>query len=121
MQLTGARKRSAIALLVLGSLILAGVLLTRGEEPLFERAYSLLTGERPREPEGKGDKEPSGRSFEQQTRVERDSSPSVFFSALLDAERVWSGYDDWEPALAIQPNSSVVYQATTRYNSPARL
>ncbi len=117
MQRIKASKRSAIALLVFGGMIATGVWLAREQAPWLESTYAKLTGERPREPEGKGEKEPSGRSFAQQTRIERYSAPSAY-STLLDAERVWSGHDDWEPALAIQPNSNVIYQATTRYSGP---
>lgn len=37
----------------------------------------------------------------------------------FDVERVWSVYNDWEPALAVDPGSSYVYQLTTRYDGPA--
>ncbi|GAB4146247.1 MAG: hypothetical protein Fur0021_04190 [Candidatus Promineifilaceae bacterium] len=36
----------------------------------------------------------------------------------FDLERRWSGHDDWEPAIAVDPNSGVIYQMTTRYNGP---
>ncbi len=36
----------------------------------------------------------------------------------FDSERVWSQYNDWEPAIAVDPSSSYVYQLTTRYNGP---
>jgi hypothetical protein len=71
--------------------------------------------EREGEKDGRGEKEGTGRSYAAQTRIERFASPSAA-SALFDAERVWSGNDDWEPALATQPNSTVVYQAVTRYS-----
>jgi hypothetical protein len=45
-------------------------------------------------------------------------SPSLT-AAGFDSERVWSAYDDWEPALAADPGSSYVYQLTTRYTGPA--
>jgi hypothetical protein len=66
---------------------------------------------------GRGEKVPSGRSFQAQTRVDT----TVIASAAapgFDSERVWSGYDDWEPTVATRPNSSEVWQATTRYNGP---
>jgi hypothetical protein len=34
----------------------------------------------------------------------------------FDSERVWSSYNDWEPAIAADPSSAYVYQLTTRYN-----
>src|SRR5207248_9017787 len=36
----------------------------------------------------------------------------------FDSERLWSTGDDWEPAIAADPSSSRVYQATTRYGGP---
>ncbi len=33
----------------------------------------------------------------------------------FDSERVWSNYDDWEPAIAADRHSGYVYQLTTRY------
>jgi hypothetical protein len=37
----------------------------------------------------------------------------------FDSERLWSAFDDWEPALAADASSTWVYQMTTRYNGPA--
>jgi hypothetical protein len=64
------------------------------------------------------EKRPSGRSFKRQTRVDVETAPSLA-AAGWDSERAWSGYDDWEPAIAVDPSSSYVYQMTTRYNGPA--
>lgn len=36
----------------------------------------------------------------------------------FEQERLWSVYDDWEPALAVDPVSADVYQITTRYDGP---
>ncbi len=36
----------------------------------------------------------------------------------FDNERVWSVYDDWEPAVASDPITSNLYQITTRYSGP---
>jgi hypothetical protein len=36
----------------------------------------------------------------------------------FDSERLWGTGDDWEPAVAVDPGSSWVYQATTRYGGP---
>jgi hypothetical protein len=36
----------------------------------------------------------------------------------FDSERLWGTGDDWEPAIAADPSSSWVYQATTRYGGP---
>jgi hypothetical protein len=67
--------------------------------------------------EGERKKISSGKSFENQTRVEplpRQSMAAPGFAS----ERVWSGEDDWEPAIAADPSSSYVYQLTTRYTGP---
>ena len=66
--------------------------------------------------DGKDKKASSGLSFEKRTTVEANPSPGKV--AGFDSERVWSGFDDWEPAVAADPNSSYVYQMTTRYNGP---
>ena len=44
-------------------------------------------------------------------------SPSVAASGF-DSERLWGPYNDWEPAIAVDPGSTWVYQMTTRYNGP---
>ncbi len=44
-------------------------------------------------------------------------SPSPRASGF-DQERVWSPFIDWEPALAVDPFTSDVYQLTTRFNGP---
>lgn len=36
----------------------------------------------------------------------------------FEQERLWSVYDDWEPALAVDPVSADVYQVATRYDGP---
>jgi hypothetical protein len=69
--------------------------------------------------DGEHDKEkrPSGRSFTKETRIDAVTSSSLA-AAGWDSERAWSGYDDWEPAIAADPSSSYVYQMATRYNGP---
>ena len=71
----------------------------------------------PSDPDGKDKKVTSGISFKKETRIEAAVSPSLTAPGW-DAERVWSGYDDWEPAIAADPSSSYVYQMTTRYSGP---
>lgn len=70
------------------------------------------------EDHGKDKKVTSGLSFKNQTRIDAAILPSLAATGW-DAERVWGGYDDWEPAIAADPSSSYVYQMTTRYNGPA--
>lgn len=67
---------------------------------------------------GEAKKTSSGRSFLAETLVEHAPSPSAAAPGF-DSERVWSGFDDWEPAVAADPSSSWVYQMTTRYDGPA--
>lgn len=67
--------------------------------------------------EGKEKKVWSGISYKKQTVVEQ--APAVSLAAPgWDSERAWSGFDDWEPAIAADPSSTYVYQMTTRYNGP---
>lgn len=68
------------------------------------------------EPLEKSRKVWSGRTFQSQTRVDRFPSHSPV--AGFDIERVWSGQDDWEPALAADKDSPYVYQLTTRFSGP---
>jgi hypothetical protein len=58
----------------------------------------------------------AGKSFRTQTVVAATPSPAA--AAGFDSERVWSGEDDWEPAVAADPSSNYVYQMTTRYSGP---
>ena len=57
-----------------------------------------------------------------QMMIEKGPAPSAL-SAGFVSERLWIsstiGYNDWEPAIAVDPNSPYVYQLTTRYNGPA--
>ena len=67
--------------------------------------------------DGKTKKTWSGISYQKQTVIQ--SAPAVSLSAPgWDSERAWSGFDDWEPAIAADPSSTYVYQLTTRYNGP---
>lgn len=59
----------------------------------------------------------TGRSFLAETRVDRFPAGSLL-SPDFDRERVWSGHDDWEPALAAEKDTPYVYQLTTRYSGP---
>ena len=69
------------------------------------------------EAEDQGRKVWSGRSFADSTVVEHSARASEAAPGF-DVERVWSGFDDWEPAVATDPATSDVYQMTTRYNGP---
>jgi len=64
-----------------------------------------------------GKKVASGASYLTQTRV--DLAPVPAAATGWDSERVASGEDDWEPAVAVDPgNSMLVYQLITRYTGP---
>ena len=64
-----------------------------------------------------GKKVASGASYLMQTRV--DLAPIPAAAAGWDSERVASGEDDWEPAVAADPgNPMFVYQLITRYTGP---
>lgn len=66
---------------------------------------------------GKTKKIWSGVSYKNQTVIEQ--APATALAAPgWDSERAWSGFDDWEPAVAADPSSTYVYQLTTRYNGP---
>lgn len=84
---------------------------------LAERALDLRAERRGEGEDGKGGKRWSGRSFADESLVE--ASPRLSEAAPgFDVERLWSGYDDWEPAIAADPATADVYQMTTRYNGP---
>jgi hypothetical protein len=71
---------------------------------------TLIVGET-----GEAQKTGSGISLARQLTIAHEPSalPGGF-----NAERLWSSYDDWEPAIAAAPNSAYVYQMTTRYDGP---
>jgi len=50
--------------------------------------------------------------------VKRVTAQAAATATGFDSERVWSTGDDWEPAVAVDPGSSWVYQLTTRYGGP---
>jgi photosystem II stability/assembly factor-like uncharacterized protein len=67
---------------------------------------------------GEAEKIGSGRSFAGQVTIEPLPSASTT-APDADGARLWSGEDDWEPAVAADPSSDYVYQMTTRYSGPA--
>lgn len=64
------------------------------------------------------------------TKARRGGSPASWRATLevaqhpqlssispgFDTERLWGDGDDWEPAVAVDPDGDVVYQMTTRYS-----
>jgi hypothetical protein len=87
---------------------------------LIVAVAAISTGGNSREhsEESKAKKVWSGISYADRTLVARLPGISNA-AAAFDAERAWSGYDDWEPAIAADPSSNYVYQMTTRYNGPS--
>lgn len=96
--------------LVSGGVLQSHRLLSRGSEP------TTATASGPAEDAAKVRKTFSGLNYLDQTLVEREPYPSAVTPGF-DSERVWGGFDDWEPAIAADPNSTYVYQVTTRYSS----
>lgn len=74
--------------------------------------------EPPDEAESKAKLPRGAESFAERPSLITTPSPSRR-AAGFDAERLWSNYNDWEPAIAVDPGSSYVYQLTTRYDGPA--
>ena len=93
------------AILVLWVAIGVGLLLARP-------APGLSTGGEAEKTTG------SGRSFAGQVELAARPRASPLHPAF-DAARLWSGEDDWEPAVAADPSSDYVYQLTTRYTGAA--
>jgi hypothetical protein len=91
-----------------GSILLVIVLLIAG---------FLALSMKKEEQDGEKKKTATGRSYVKETRVEKFPKVSTLTTAFA-SERVWSGQDDWEPAIAADPSSSYVYQMTTRYTGP---
>lgn len=110
--------RKTFALFVIAGLIIT-IVITAASAPLTTRdtAQSNTIASEINPETGEEKKTTSGLSFADQTVVV--DAPSESPTARdFDSERVWSGYDDWEPAVAVDPGSSYVYQMTTRYNDP---
>lgn len=92
------------------SLALAGCALSEAEPPNPDLAKVKKEQDEPR-------KVGSGRSFEALTKVESVPLPAA--APGWNVERVASGQDDWEPAVAVDPgNANYVYQLLTRYTGP---
>jgi hypothetical protein len=72
----------------------------------------------PRVAVGEAEKSGSGRSLAGQLTVEAQPVASAG-NAGFDRARLWSEFDDWEPAVAADPSSEYVFQLTTRYDGPA--
>jgi len=71
----------------------------------------------PRARVGESDKIGSGRTQAGQVTVETQPAASRR-NAGFERARLWSEFDDWEPAVAADPSSDTVYQLTTRYDGP---
>lgn len=98
----------ATSAVVLGALFVGWQMRAKGDRAAAEGEH---------ESDGKAKKTWSGRSFADRVKIE--ASPVLSEAAPgWDSERVWSGFDDWEPAVAADPSTADVYQMTTRYDGP---
>lgn len=100
----------------LGALIAVGYAHRTSEQP--SPGAGELREQRDAEGPGEGERKKkwSGLSFAAQTYVQPVPSASAAAGGF-DSERVWSGSDDWEPAVAADPSAPYVYQLTTRYGA----
>jgi hypothetical protein len=98
---------------------LAGIVVLLGAVMV---ATAIGRGTRGEEHDGKGDPDRDVAALRieaahvkpvKQLTAQAAATPSGF-----DSERLWGTGDDWEPAIAADPSSSWVYQATTRYGGP---
>ena len=113
--LSNQRTRGRLWLLVLLAVLIGALAAQAGLRRTGWGAYASLDYWKP---EGRmSEKKATGLSLADRTKVVTTVSASMAAPGF-DSERVWSGYDDWEPTVAVQPNSSIVYQLTTRYNGP---
>jgi hypothetical protein len=101
------RRWLLLAGLVLAVVLVSAVVVTRGAEG---------------EHEGKGDPDrnvSAARIAATATgAVRRATAPAAPLANGFDSERLWGTGNDWEPAIAVDPTSSRVYQMTTRYGGP---
>lgn len=73
-----------------------------------------------REAESRSEKRPSGAPFSPEIVVEAFPRASAE-RAGFESQRVMSGFDDWEPFVAVDPSGPYVYQLTTRLTHIARI
>jgi len=95
-------RRTLAALTVPALLVVAAALMVHAAEPGRD--------------ESERDAVPAGsHAFNASTAIEARprAQPDGF-----DEERLWSGYDDWEPFIATDPSSHFVYALTTRLAAP---
>jgi hypothetical protein len=93
------RRLTALRWLVPAAVLIAGAgLLFRVQTPRLEI--------------GEGDKVGSGRSLAGQLAVEAQPAASPL-NAGFDRARLWSEYDDWEPAIAVAPSGAAVSTASS--------
>lgn len=90
------------------AIALAALALGRAQGGAPPEALPLAGPERDEVPPGDGRYRPS-------EAIERAASADL---SGFDRERLWSGYDDWEPVVVADPSSSNVYQLTTRLGGP---
>ncbi len=70
--------------------------------------------------EGRAEKRPSGAGFSPDVLVDPVPLRSAT-AAGFDHERAISGFDDWEPFVAVDPTGQYVYQVSTRLTNISRI
>ncbi len=94
----------------LAQMILAVSVIGIGLAALFSRATPIVSVG-----ETEARKTPGGVSWA--GRLATGGAPQARPTGF-EQERLWSVYDDWEPATAVDPVSADIYQITTRYDGP---
>ena len=107
---TSSRSRWWIALLGAVVLVVA----------LIALAVGRSAGESEHEGKGDPDRDVAGKRIEAAPKgsVRQLQAAAAVTATGFDSERLWGTGNDWEPAIAADPGSSYVYQATTRYGGP---
>jgi hypothetical protein len=111
------RKTYMALLTIVGMIALIAVAAINTRPAIIAEADTASSESQFQAEQGEARKTTSGISFADQTVVVDQPSDSATAKGF-DSERVWSGHDDWEPAVAADPSSSYVYQITTRYDDP---
>jgi hypothetical protein len=97
---------AAAGLVIVAAVAALALATTRGEEESFGKG-------------GDPDRDIAGaRIAAFHGTVKRVTVHAAAMATGFDSERLWSTGDDWEPAVAVDPGSSWVYELTTRYGGP---
>ena len=112
MRLGSPTHRTRTLLYVLGALVLVAATVAV--------AVGRSAGEAEHEGKGDPDKNVAGARIEatRSGAVRQTTTQAAALPTGFDSERLWGTGNDWEPAIAVDPGGSFVYQATTRYGGP---